>query len=229
MFGNVCAKGCSRLDSPRLRIKTDFFAQFRGGGEDVTMRTRFSGAIPLLLGIAAVFLLPLAMAAIGGENGTFTPGQKEAFRQAMLNAEEELRDYGGDEDKTGAWSVSAILSLVALAIAVGFAAWMTRRLSGRRWVVVSAGKEMRIVERLPLGRQSALFIIEVGDRRYWVAEHPCGIAMLSECLPVRNPGCPPPPSKRPAPPESASASGKANPPPEVEADSGANGNTMCAG
>lgn len=189
-------------------------------------RTCSSGAIPFFRGIAAIFLISLAMAAFGGENGAatpFAPGQEEAFRQAMRNAEEELRDYGGEADNGGAWSLSAILSLVALAMAVGLAAWLTRRLRGRGWVA-AAGREMRIVERLPLGRQSALFIIGVGDRRYWLADHPRGIALLGECPPIRNSGSAPPPSNRLAPTvRPASVSGKVNSFSATEANSGANG------
>jgi flagellar biogenesis protein FliO len=189
-------------------------------------RTCSSGAIPLFRGIAAVFLMSLTMAAFGGENGAASPsapGQKEAFRQAMRNAEEELRDYGAEADNQGAWSLSAILSLVALAMAVGLAAWMTRRLRGRGWAAAPE-KEMRIIERLSLGRQSALLIVEVGGRRYWVADHPRGIALLGECPPIRNPGGTPPPPNRLTPPvHSAPAFGEANSPAAAEADSGASG------
>ncbi|MDR0362005.1 MAG: flagellar biosynthetic protein FliO [Planctomycetota bacterium] len=146
--------------------------------------------IPFFRSTAAILLIALSMAAHGGENGgasSIGSDQRDAFHQAMRNAEEELRGYGGHADNKGAWSLSMILSLVALAAAIGLAAWLTYRLRGSRWCS-TAGKEMRIIERLPLGRQSALIIVEVDERRYLVADHPCGIVLLGDCLPVRNAG-----------------------------------------
>lgn len=131
--------------------------------------------------IAVVALLFCAVIASGAADaGDVEQGRNEAYRQAVLDAERELLEQNAlTTDGTG-WNVSAFLSIVALAAAVGLTAWLTRRLRKQGWSAAS-GREMRVVDRLSLSRQSALFIVQIGNKRYWLAEHHKGVTMLGEC------------------------------------------------
>lgn len=127
---------------------------------------------------AGILLLALCAAMGGAAAGDAT--QNETYRQAMRDAEREAREYDAQSRDGSGWTLSAVLSIAALAAAVGLTAWLARRLRRHGWNAASTG-EMRVVDRLPLGRQSTLFIVEVGGKRYWLAEHSHGIALLGEC------------------------------------------------
>lgn len=152
------------------------------------------GACGLSRRLAVLFLLVffISRAGEGGEDapGKSASGQNGAYSQAVRNAERELLEREALPDSGNGWSVSAFLSIVALALALGVTAWLARRLRGGGWTR-GLGKEMAITDRLPLGRHSTLFIVRISGRRYWLAEHSHGITLLGECLDEKSVSLPP--------------------------------------
>lgn len=80
----------------------------------------------------------------------------------------------------GGWSWSAGLSLVALLAAVGCMVFLSRWLRRLPFAVGGRGREMAILDRVPLTRQSSLLIVRLRGRDYWLAEHPHGVELLTE-------------------------------------------------
>lgn len=135
--------------------------------------------------LALTLLLTLAFTSLfAAESAPPSPaGQWEAgdaYDHALRNAEKELKDYGkGNGDAAGGWSLSAVLSLVALLLAIGLAVWATRWMRGNS-LLRPSGREMRIVDRMAVGKQSSLLIVRIREKDYWLAEHASGITLLAE-------------------------------------------------
>lgn len=134
--------------------------------------------------VLTLLLTAACAASSAAESGPPPPAGQldagDAYDRALRNAEKELKDYGkGGGEAAGGWSVSAVLSLVALLLAIGLAVWATRWMRGTS-LLASSGKEMRIVDRMAVGKQSSLVIVRIREKEYWLAEHPAGITLLAE-------------------------------------------------
>lgn len=63
-----------------------------------------------------------------------------------------------------------ILVLLLLLFIIFFGIWVIRRLSRSRLRMFKEPKHIRIIDRRPLSAKTALYLIEVGDKRVLVAE-----------------------------------------------------------
>ena len=111
----------------------------------------------------------------GSPSGAAADGFRRAIREAERDAERLER--GGTAAPAG-WGISEISALVALILAVvllfALARWTRRIAPG------AAGREMRILDRMATGRQTALLMVRVRDRDCLLAEHPGGLSLLAE-------------------------------------------------
>jgi flagellar biogenesis protein FliO len=79
----------------------------------------------------------------------------------------------------GGWSFSDFISLAALLLALALMLLATRW-TRRPAFFRSQGREMRLLDRLAIGRQSTLLLIQLRGREYWLADHPGGVTLLAE-------------------------------------------------
>lgn len=63
-----------------------------------------------------------------------------------------------------------ILVLLLLLFVIFFGIWIVRRLSRSRLRMFKEPKHIRIIDRRPLSAKTALYLVEVGDKRVLVAE-----------------------------------------------------------
>lgn len=106
------------------------------------------------------------------ENNPYGKAIEETVGQLSQNATAPREQDGG-------WSWSTGLSLIALLAAVGFMVFLSRWLRRLPLVGGGRGREMQVLDRLPLTRQSSLLIVRVRGRDYWLAEHAHGVSLLS--------------------------------------------------
>lgn len=146
---------------------------------------RFALFCRVVLILLAAFVPPLS-----AMDGAPSPdsARESPYGRAIRDAEADLKAL---EDKSGAagggWGISEYLSVAALVLAVGIMLWtarFTRRLSWRK----VPGREMRLVDRMTVGRQSSLLVVRLRGRDYWLAESPNGIALLAELPPEKDGG-----------------------------------------
>lgn len=105
---------------------------------------------------------------------------RQTYQQALAEAERESLDrQAREEGAAGGWSLSDAIGLAALAVAIGLVFWAsrwTRSLVFRQ----PTGREMRLVDRMAISRNSSLVMIEIRGRVYWLAEHPNGVTRLDD-------------------------------------------------
>lgn len=129
--------------------------------------------LPLLLAFA---LCPRAAAAEPGENGA----PPMPYNQAIREAEQELERQEKVESETKeGWGLSEVLSITALLAALGLM-FAASRWSRRLFFRQPRGREMRLLDRMAIGRHSSLLLVSVRDRVYWLAESPGGVSVLAE-------------------------------------------------
>ncbi len=152
---------------------------------------------------AALVLLafaPFPAAAADAEERAATP-----YEQAIREAERELAteaDVGGNGAITSpaSWGMKEWLGLVALLAAVGLMVAMARRVRGLGFGLRpggAAGREMRVIDRLVLGRRESLIIVRLRGRDYWLSQSEESIRLLAELPPQTPPEAPHAPQVEP--------------------------------
>ncbi|MCL2001347.1 MAG: flagellar biosynthetic protein FliO [Planctomycetes bacterium] len=140
---------------------------------------------------------------IAGEDSPRSPGR---FDAAIRTAEDDLARMDKERRDDGErWSIGNILSVAALAAALVLMWWVMRwtRSGGGGLFRAPGGREMSVIDRLAVGRQTTLFVIRLRGRDYWLADHPRGVTLLAE---IQQPANGPP---LPGTPPEAEAPGKA--------------------
>ncbi len=100
--------------------------------------------------------------------------------EVIQSAEEEMRRATPPErPRSGAWGVSEVLGLAALLAAIALALLAVRRTRGMAFGS-GGGREMRLLDRMAIGRNSTLLLVRLRGRDYWLADHPGGVTLLSE-------------------------------------------------
>lgn len=131
----------------------------------------------------ATFALFFAGAAVVAEEGNVEPNKSEAVQPATEKAvpmtpatqpdlpAETAPEMARPEPPTyeGAF-LKMILVLLLLLFIIFFGIWVIRRLSHSRLRMFKEPKHIRIIDRRPLSAKTALYLIEVGDKRVLVAE-----------------------------------------------------------
>lgn len=107
-------------------------------------------------------------------------GGAALYEQAIKEAENELaRTESAAAVHTDGWGVTEVLSLVALLVAIVLVFLATR---WSRGLVVGkrGGGEMRILDRMAIGKQNTLLIVRLRGRDYWLAEGADGVRRLED-------------------------------------------------
>lgn len=108
-----------------------------------------------------------------------TPSPAKTYHEAIREAENDLQHLETDKETTGGWKLSEYLGLAALLVAIAltfFASRWTRRLFFRQ----APGREMRVLDRMAVGKNSSLLLVQLRGRVYWLADHPGGITKLED-------------------------------------------------
>lgn len=129
------------------------------------------------------FLFCLALAAFPAPGSDAIPATPSSpYDAAIEEAERELvrtRTTAPEPGGTG-WDAAEWLSLAALSVAVilvFFAMrWTRGGLSGMR----GGGKQMRILDRMAVGRNNSLLLVRIRDRDYWLSEGQHGVRVLAD-------------------------------------------------
>ncbi|MDR1535669.1 MAG: flagellar biosynthetic protein FliO [Planctomycetota bacterium] len=155
----------------------------RAGGDPRKAIRPGAGGRRLLLIFPALFLLPPLSsppAALAGEARPAPIRGESPLDQAIREAEAEAERLGNPPDPVSAgWGLSEILSLAALGLAVILMLWAVRWSRGFGFTR-SGSREMRLLDRLAVGRQASLLVIRLRGRDYWLAEHSRGVTLLAE-------------------------------------------------
>ena len=107
------------------------------------------------------------------------PHRAQTYQEAIQEAEQEQKLRDERESTDSGWRMSGYLGLVALLAAIGLMFWAsrwTRRLFFRQ----APGREMRVIDRMAIGKNSTLLLVQMRDRVYWIADHPGGVAKLDD-------------------------------------------------
>ncbi len=100
------------------------------------------------------------------------------YDRALREAEEDLRRLTREEEASGGWGMGELLSVVALVAALGL------MLVAMRWSKGAfrrpGGREMRLVDRMMLGRNTSLVLVRLRGREYWLAESPNAVTVLAD-------------------------------------------------
>ena len=147
---------------------------------------------------------PEDIPAVAGEVSSPPAGNNlERIRIAIRQAEDD-RDRMKTETKDTAegWSIGNILSVAALAVAL-FLMWRTMCWTRGGGVFrAPGGREMSVLDRMAVGRQTTLLVVRLRGRDYWLADHPQGVTFLAEITSLADkPSSPETPSE-PEDPES---------------------------
>lgn len=107
-----------------------------------------------------------------------SPAAPGAYDQALRQAEEELRRLDVEQEESGGWGVGEALSVAALlaALALMLLAMRWSRGTFRR----ASGREMRLLDRMALSRNTSLLLVRVRGRDYWLAEGQSAITLLAD-------------------------------------------------
>lgn len=115
-----------------------------------------------------------ALAAEDSATGTTT------YSRAIEEAEQALRDLDGSEQaKNKGWALADFLALAALVAAIGLVLWASRW-SRRLFFRQAPGREMRILDRMSIGKNSTLLLVKMRGKVYWLADHPSGVTRLDD-------------------------------------------------
>lgn len=128
-----------------------------------------------------MFFLVFAVASglFAGETMNKTT-QTIPYQQAIREAEQELEDREqADSAGKAGWGLSEVLSITALLAALGLMI-AASRWSRRLFFKQARGSEMRLLDRMAIGRQSSLILVSVRDRVYWLADSSSGVSILAE-------------------------------------------------
>ncbi len=98
--------------------------------------------------------------------------------QMALPAEERAPDRPEPPSYEGAF-LKMVLSLLLLLFVLFFGIWIVRRLSKGRLNMFREPKHIRIIDRRPLSAKTALYLVEVGDKRVLMAESQLEIKALT--------------------------------------------------
>ena len=131
----------------------------------------------ICLGAACIAWGLMLSVASGAENASHQP--PPAYQEALQNARQELASHNAKDGSVDGWSISSILSLIALAVATGMVIWLGRRWRNPSWSL-SSNREMRILERMTIGRNTNLILVRVRETEYLLAEHPHGVTPVAE-------------------------------------------------
>lgn len=63
-----------------------------------------------------------------------------------------------------------MVTLLALVVLIVISVWMLRRISQGRFRQMNSGRSIKVLERRPLSPKSALYIVEVGNKKVVIAE-----------------------------------------------------------
>ncbi|MDR1519825.1 MAG: flagellar biosynthetic protein FliO [Planctomycetota bacterium] len=140
-------------------------------------RRRGLGGWPaaLLFAASAVFIPPA-----GAADSPAAPDSAQSpFERSIHENEAALRQMEQGEAAAKGWGLAEILGLAALLAAVGMMLWLARLMRGGP-LAKKSGREMRLVDRLALERQSELLIVRIRGRDYWIARTPHSIVLLAE-------------------------------------------------
>ena len=103
-----------------------------------------------------------------------------ALEEALRRAELESREVGeGGQTGAAGWSAGDWLSVAAFLAALALMAWATRAFRRGPLFGGGRGREMVLLDRMAIGRQSTLLVIRLRGRDYWVADHPRGVTLLA--------------------------------------------------
>ena len=130
-------------------------------------------------------LLPALTASAPGIEAPPAAGGESPWSRAIHENEEAARSLEREKETAATgWGVSDALGLIALVLAaflVFRAVRWTRGFGAGR----GGGREMRLLDRLALGRQSALLLVRLRDRDYWLAEGANGVSLLADLGPTK--------------------------------------------
>lgn len=80
--------------------------------------------------------------------------------------------------------VALLWLLISVVIILGLAYWVTRRIAGAasagRYPIGTRGREMRVLARLPLGKEGTLVMVQVQDRYFLLGITAGGISTVAE-------------------------------------------------
>ncbi len=139
---------------------------------------RIRAVLPLLILPFLLLPLPCVRAAEPAANGE--PPAAKTYRDALQEAERDLRRMdAAPEPDGGGWRLSDYIGLVALLVAIGLMFWASRW-TRRFFFRQVPGREMRILDRMAVGRNSSLLLVQLRGRVYWLAEHPGGVTRLDD-------------------------------------------------
>ena len=105
----------------------------------------------------------------------------DSFESAIRRAEDDLAKRGTKaQDATEGWSIGDVLSVMALVAALLLMWRVMRWTRGGGVFRAPGGREMSVLDRLAVGRQTTLLVIRLRGRDYWLADHPQGVTLLAE-------------------------------------------------
>jgi flagellar biogenesis protein FliO len=133
------------------------------------------------------------------ESAAITPGAEapapsggeSSWSRAIQQNEEAARSLEREKESAVAgWGISEMLGLFALILAA-FLMFRAFRWTRGLGAGKGGGREMRLLDRMAVGRQSALLLVRLRDRDYWLAEGANGVSLLADLGPVKlNPKAP---------------------------------------
>lgn len=153
-----------------------------------TMKSFFTGA-RICFALAFFAFSPLAS---HGWHGRCAGGESP-YQGAIRDATEELermeRDAGVDN---AGWTLPAVVMVVAVAAVFACVFWLVLKFRGMAFFGGTGRcREMALLERLPLGRQSSLLIVRVRGREFFLAEGSWGVRSIAELPAVPSDDAPP--------------------------------------
>ena len=87
-----------------------------------------------------------------------------------------MLDLGGDTTLA-----SLLWMLVCVVLIIGLAYWFTKYVAGRGgFGVFQAGRQMEVLDQLPLGRDQRVVLARAGGRYLLLGATPAGITLLAE-------------------------------------------------
>lgn len=158
---------------------------------------RAAGCFFALFFLALVFSAVFARHCRANEAAAST-ATESPYQQAIKNAEEELAQNADASARSPAgWNLSDFLGLAALAAALALVVWATRWSRGSLFRPV-AGREMRMLDRMAISKNTTLILVRLRGRDYWLADHAQGVTLLHEDEASGDEPPPSPSAKRPS-------------------------------
>lgn len=140
--------------------------------------------LPRCLFSVLVAFLAVAPSPHAGEGPTVpaAPATADVYERAIREAEHELARAKEPTAAaaSGGWGVGEVLSLVALLAAIALAVWATRWSRGLFPGKRGGAGEMRVLDRLAVGKSNTLVLIRLRGRDYWLSEGPGGVNVLGD-------------------------------------------------